>query len=361
MLTLSTPSDQLMKELADEHEKAKYWLKKHYGGEQGYEAMRDQLLAKCQRSREPQTSDVVEYNSKNGNRWLCYEHAIYYPESLNSNTMPYAFCYYETAGSVGVFSPCFSADERERKPISCIIFTPHFFQRFAERLGIEMGGTSMARKFVECVPYMNLSQYEPDEDGTVRIDVRLPGSLGRGIRRAGRENVFEVRTFLADKQLSKAQLRHTSAIRDWGDKVKYEPKDMLISRMARQKDPMEAIKQEFERKEALGFDTSKANHATDLSLSITLVFAQMHVAEPTDLEFWHRHGENANDSIYYFLNREEDGGESFEFFKEYVSLACEIARKDGIRKFNKKEFARQALTLIWHVSEEEAEQVIKLI
>ena len=41
MLTLSTPSDQLMKELADEHEKAKYWLKKHYGGEQGYEAMRD--------------------------------------------------------------------------------------------------------------------------------------------------------------------------------------------------------------------------------------------------------------------------------------------------------------------------------
>ena len=136
---------------------------------------------------------------------------------------------------------------------------------------------------------------------------------------------------------------------------------MLISRMARQKDPMEAIKQEFERKEALGFDTSKANHATDLSLSITLVFAQMHVAEPTDLEFWHRHGENANDSIYYFLNREEDGGENFEFFKEYVSLACEIARKDGIRKFNKKEFARQALTLIWHVSEEEAEQVIKLI
>ena len=357
MVNLSTPSDLLMKELSAEYDKAKYWLIKHFGGEKGYEEMRDRLLAKCQYSHEPQTSDVVEYTSRNGNRWLCYEHAIYYPESYDSHTMPYAFCFFETAGSIGIFCLCFSGDERMTEPISCIIFTPHFFQRFAERLGIEMGGSSMARRFVECLPYMNISQYEPDDDGVIHVDVRLPGSLGRGIRRKGKEAVFEVRTFLADKQLTKAQNSKTATIRDWGDKVKYEPQAMMKSRLAHQENPLETFLEDLKKKEALGFDTSMAQEALRLSMSITNVFNQMQVASPTDFEFWTRHGENAGDAVRFFLKRQEDEGDNFEFFKEFVALGCEIARRDGIRKFKRRDFIRQSLITLWQWSQEDAEKL----
>lgn len=44
MVNLSTPSDLLMKELSAEYDKAKYWLIKHFGGEKGYEEMRDMAV-----------------------------------------------------------------------------------------------------------------------------------------------------------------------------------------------------------------------------------------------------------------------------------------------------------------------------
>ena len=70
MINLSTPSDELMKIIRIEHNKALYWLKRHYGGDAGYEKMRDQLLRDCVSANGNLASDVVEYNSKDGNKWL---------------------------------------------------------------------------------------------------------------------------------------------------------------------------------------------------------------------------------------------------------------------------------------------------
>ena len=81
MINLNTPSDVLMKELSEDREKAVFWLKKHYHGEKGYEKMRDNLLLKCKNTRQNQSSDTVEYISRNGNRWIAFEYAIYYPKA----------------------------------------------------------------------------------------------------------------------------------------------------------------------------------------------------------------------------------------------------------------------------------------
>ena len=43
------------------------------------------------------------------------------------------------------------------------------------------------------------------------------GGIGRGIRREGKEDVYEVRTFLTDKQLSRKQLKDTEDVRELGD------------------------------------------------------------------------------------------------------------------------------------------------
>lgn len=73
MINLHTPSEQIMKELFEDEQKAFYWLRKSYHGDKSYERMRDTLIAKCRKERKTQISDVVEYISKNGNRWMVFE------------------------------------------------------------------------------------------------------------------------------------------------------------------------------------------------------------------------------------------------------------------------------------------------
>ena len=144
MINLNTPSDELWNTLSDEHEKAKYWMIKQFGGEKRYEAMRDKLLRRCAYGQHSMASDVVYYTSRSGNRWICFENAIYYPDTFASNSMPTCFCYYETASSLGLFMPGFDADSEMN---SVMIFTPHFFQRYAERMGIEGDKKELLLKF----------------------------------------------------------------------------------------------------------------------------------------------------------------------------------------------------------------------
>ena len=87
MINLQTKSDELWRVLPEEHDKAIYWLKKHFGGEERYEKMRDDLLIRCRRAGWPMASEVVDYTSKRGNRWVCFEQATYYPECHGSHCM----------------------------------------------------------------------------------------------------------------------------------------------------------------------------------------------------------------------------------------------------------------------------------
>ena len=46
MVNLSTVPDVMVREIIADRAKASYWLKKHFGGEKGYEKMRDKRV--CQ-------------------------------------------------------------------------------------------------------------------------------------------------------------------------------------------------------------------------------------------------------------------------------------------------------------------------
>ena len=132
MINLSTPSAELWSTLEEEYSKALYWMVKQFGGPKQYELMRDDLLRRSSYGEKSLSSEVIDYTSRAGNRWVCFEHAIYYPESHGSHCMPYALCYYETASSLGVF--LLGHDSRGGShDINCVlIFTPHFFQRFSD-------------------------------------------------------------------------------------------------------------------------------------------------------------------------------------------------------------------------------------
>lgn len=70
MINIKTNSEELWRVLPEEHDKALYWLKKHFGGEARYEQMRDDLHIRCRQAEWPVASEVVDYTSKEGNHWV---------------------------------------------------------------------------------------------------------------------------------------------------------------------------------------------------------------------------------------------------------------------------------------------------
>lgn len=221
MLQLKTSSEELWRVLPEEHDKAIYWLKKHFGGEERYEKMRDDLLIRCRRAGWPMASEVVDYTSKRGNRWVCFEQATYYPECHGSHCMPYAFCYYETAVSLGVFSLGFTQMNGMDHVHSVFIYTPHFFQRYCERMGIKGSPRRVLMSFMEMSPLITVALLPKEDDDLQKIIVRFPGCVCHGIARKDDRHVFEVRTLLTDGQLSGKQSQDTQEVRKYGDFLRF--------------------------------------------------------------------------------------------------------------------------------------------
>ena len=130
MLTVTSPPDEIVKTINDEYKRATYWLIKNMGGEKKYKQKRGELLFKCRQTRETQSTPAIDWISQAGNRWMTFECATWYKEAQESFTVPVAFCYYETLGSVGAFLPM----RRQFSDESIVIhFTNHFFLRFCQR------------------------------------------------------------------------------------------------------------------------------------------------------------------------------------------------------------------------------------
>ena len=352
MITTFASSEQILSEMRDEHSRAIYWMKKHFGGDKKYEKMRDSLLEKAVEKRESQASEPVEYKSKRGNRWIAFEYAIYYPSAHTSHTMPYAFCYYETFGSVGAFIPGFIPDSNNPNRIeSCFIYTDHFFLRFCDRLGIQMRSSVMIKSFIQCVPQQMVTiTDEYGENGLRKMYVRIPGSVGRGFCRRDNERVYEIRTYLTDKQMNNKQLRETKPGRVAGDTIKYEPDTVRIARVMKDGNLAGELEEQIKQAKCLGIPEDIIRRAYEYQTGITIVFTDMGMAEPTDMYFWKRHGNNAAGPVLDFVEKWHKNADkpSEQFLQEFVDLGERIAELDGVKKkFSRNEFAFYTLKSLY--------------
>ena len=231
MINLSTPKDQMLAEMLSDEKKARYWFRKQYHGDRGYGRMQDELIEKARASGKDEISEIHEYISPNGNRWMMFEVARHYRKAHTIRTMPHYFCYYETFGSVRAFMTGYDQmDTRQQRPV-LLIFTSHFFQRFCERLDLKMRSRWMVQKFCEVIPGYILYPYKEKDphNGLYPVDIRLPKSLGRGFIVG--HNVVEIRSFIRDDQLTKKQLKETEEVRRLGDELEYEPLDVWARRL----------------------------------------------------------------------------------------------------------------------------------
>lgn len=336
MINFSTPSEQIVSELFAEESKAFFWLKKKHHGEKGYEAMRDKLLAKCQLKHETQISDVVEYISPNGNRWMAFECCHYYKKAGHANTCPIAFCYYETYGSVGAY--LIGRGTYSEGGQDCVIhFTNHFFLRFCQRLGVEMRSRWMVQRFAEVISGYLFGTNGVDEQGRTKVDVRLPASIGRGVMLKDAP-IIEVRTYLTDKELSNKQLRETKVLRETYEKMSFEPLSVKMGRIAHSEDFADDMMAEIDSVAAVsGIDKGKLIFVTNIRIFITLALIDLGYVDKKDIKTFERIGkQTAKLDFLDFIDAHAEGDNHKAATLLYKNLK-DFGEKTNIKGYNAKD------------------------
>lgn len=217
-INLSTSPKDILQTMLLEMPTVDYFFHKNYGGNRKWKQHEDQLLDKALAEKESQVTDISEYISRKGNRWMSYTFAEYFPKALHAQAWPTSFIYYETYGSCGAFFPMFRPSKKDKKTgkatevYGVIIYTSHFFQRMSERTGKAYRSRELIQEFITT---MQTRALQADEDG--EVIVKFKGGYGFGVKRCDDPMTLEVRTFLADEQLSPSQRRKCERVDAWAE------------------------------------------------------------------------------------------------------------------------------------------------
>ena len=333
MINLHSSNTQMLDELFRDETKAFYWLVKKFGGEKSYEKMRSNILTTATKLKKDVFTECIEYNSPEGNRWMVYECATYYPEAKASNTKPYAFCYYETNGSIGVFVPVQISGSKRN---AVVIFTSHFFMRLSERLGARFEKPEMLRRFYNYVPKMLLEYHGKDNS----ILVRLPDAIGLGVKREGDGIVFEVRTILSDTQLSNGQMRKTEKLREGAEKISHEPLDIAHIRFKKMNMNKDNLINEMDRMaqhyQILGEKGDAIRNRMDIYMWIGVLLQNLGYTNGEDKNFWLNFGTVNRNLLLDYANSGQRSIESF------LDLCTTCLREVKLKKLQRDK-ARQIL------------------
>ncbi len=227
MINLSTPSEELIKELFDEKPKALYWHEKQTGSRSKERELQERYDKHKEELGKRFIGYSTEYKSKHGNRWHIFDIVNVSDKAFHIVTV--SFIYYETFGSIGCFMPAMQGGMGGGQPECGVnIFTSHFFLRYCERMGIPYRSRQMIEQFAMNIIYMTATE-ELDKDGEEQEAYCIPH---QGIIKARRRKdcplVVEMRTFLSDAMLSKSKAKDYAEMTDIANNKWYEAGSLLV-------------------------------------------------------------------------------------------------------------------------------------
>lgn len=201
-INLSTQPRELLATMQEELPVAWYHYRKQIGSSLQYQKHEDLLLDQALEEQRSLVSDISEYISKVGNRWMTYVHTEYFPQALHTVATHVSFIYYETYASCGAFFPLYAppsvknrVKQKKQVPTGIVIYTDHFFLQMSNRTGKKYRSRELIREFVTT---RDAHAMQTDDDGG--LVVRFVGGYGfgkwweqDGIR------VYQVRTYLNEK------------------------------------------------------------------------------------------------------------------------------------------------------------------
>ena len=219
----SDPRD-IDREFWADHEKAKYWLKKHSSGRSQMEKLMDGGgWDVFDMKRDYCFSEPIYYNSpQTGNRWLTY---LVSKNDDGFHMYIRTVLYFFTDQFMTIMLPITSIeeDDDDAREISGVnIYTSHMFQRMADpdRLGVDMTDrVKVIRNFVEFVA-TGWSDTRPPRKGEqhTQLLLRTPASWIRGHTvKVGERFVNIYRTFYTDRSMTPAQRRDVKTFKKFAD------------------------------------------------------------------------------------------------------------------------------------------------
>lgn len=219
----SDPRD-IDREFWADHEKAKYWLKKHSSGRSQMEKLMDGGgWDVFDMKRDYCFSEPIYYNSpQTGNRWMTY---LVSKNDDGFHMYIRTVLYFFTDQFMTIMLPITSIeeDDNDAREISGVnIYTSHMFQRMADpdRLGVDMTDrVKVIRNFVEFVA-TGWSDTRPPRKGEqhTQLLLRTPASWIRGHTvKVGERFVNIYRTFYTDRSMTPAQRRDVKTFKKFAD------------------------------------------------------------------------------------------------------------------------------------------------
>lgn len=201
-VNLSTDPKDILDTMLLELPSVNYFFRKDYGGKNKFLKHEDTLLDKALAEEKSQITDISEYISPKGNRWMSYNFIEYFPKAKYAQAWPTSFIYYETYGSCGAFFPLYRKAKNGKitEIYGVLIFTSHFFQRMSERTGKAYRSRGLIQEFITT---KETHAVQADEEGDVII--KFKGGYGFGKLKSKEPYVLEIRTYLTDEQLSPSQ------------------------------------------------------------------------------------------------------------------------------------------------------------
>lgn len=220
-VNLSTKAEEIIATMREEIPAAMYHFRKPYGGKYKYMKFEDEFLDKALNEEKSQMTELGEYISRVGNRWMTYTMVDYYQKAKYANATHVSFIYYETYGSCGAFFPLYNPEsvehmkKKEGQADGVMIFTSHFFQRMSERTGKAYRSRELIQEFIST---KSTQASETDADG--EVIVKFKGGYGFGVEKSQSPQVVEVRTYLTDKQLTPKQRKKVERVDAYAEILK---------------------------------------------------------------------------------------------------------------------------------------------
>lgn len=214
MVNLSTPSNELIAQIWAEADKAEYWHKKRFASKTAKQELAEKYTRIYEETGQQKfVGECTEYKSPSGNRWYVMD----FVQKIDGGfaTSVSYFVYYETYESIGCFVPVYQAyDLTSPAEKGVNIFTSHFFQRYCEREDIAYKSREMLSHFAFDFRYMQADPYHDDVHGDYEVHRMRRKGIIKAVRRKDSPLVVEMRTFLADKNLSPSEKKRYKKLMD---------------------------------------------------------------------------------------------------------------------------------------------------
>lgn len=279
MITSLSTNEEIMEAMKSEKTKVVYWLRKRYPDNRETFRLCERMKSDHRRTGQTQCSEPIEYTAPSENRWLAFLKTTNTGGHYDVNTV--AFIYRETVASVEAIVPMGEDAGRWFNGVDRVmVYTPHFFQRMAERIGISQVDRATVMRLLSAIEDVVLNPKGDSKKRHDEVEVSVMGTVWRGIFRNGDKRIVEMKTILPKTSLTQKERGKLKKLDKAQQNAVLHYKDSDLERIANG-DPS-LLGEMYDNAFVLGVDDSLSSVFQDMAVLVKLTADRLNVTYTFD-------------------------------------------------------------------------------